>query len=131
MFQVTHGNTVNSNKELTACFQVDVRDVARSHVDALKNPTAANQRVLLISGLISPQLVVNIIRENFPALRDRVPEGNKDQILPTGVHPTGWDPRVSLDVLAKGSSDGTWEYIDLKKSVIDAANSMLSTGSLR
>lgn len=130
MFQGTRGNLLKSSKELTALFQVDVRDVARSHVDALKNPAAANQRILLISGLISPQLVVNIIRQNFPSLKDRVPEGNQGQILPSGVHPTGWDTRVSLDILAKGSRDGTWEYIDLKKSVIDAVNSMLSTGIL-
>ncbi|GLA08381.1 hypothetical protein AnigIFM60653_009912 [Aspergillus niger] len=85
---------------------VDVRDVARSHVDALKYPAAANQRVLLIAGLISPQLVVNTIRQNFPSLEDRVPEGNPSQVLPSDVHPTGWDTRISLDILAKGSRDG-------------------------
>ncbi|GKZ34822.1 hypothetical protein AbraIFM66950_005178 [Aspergillus brasiliensis] len=109
---------------------VDVRDVARSHVDALKNPAAANQRVLLIAGLITPQLVVNTIRQNFPSLKDRVPEGNPSQVLPSGVHPTGWDTRISLDILAKGSRDGRWEYIELEKSIIDAVNSILSTGIL-
>jgi len=71
--------------------------VAQSHVDALTNKAASNQRILLIAGLISPQLVVNIIREKFPSLRERVPEGNPSQILPENVHPTGWDMRVSLD----------------------------------
>lgn len=106
---------------------MDVRDVAQSHVDALTNPAASNQRVLLISGLISPQLVANIIRENFPSLREKVPEGNPSQILPPGVHPTGWDMRVSLEILAKGTKSGKWDYIDLKTSVVDAVNSMLET----
>merc|ERR1712187_247545 len=107
---------------------VDVRDVARSHVDALTNPAASNQRILRISGLISPQLVANTIRENFPSLRERVPEGHPTQILPPGIHPTGWDMRVSLDILAKGSKDGNWDYLDLKRSVVDAVNSMFETG---
>ena len=102
--------------------------MARSHVDSLTNPAAANQRILLISGLISPQLVVNTIRENFPSLRERVPEGHPTQILPQGVHPTGWDMRISLDILAKGSNDGKWDYFDLKSSVVDAVDSMLETG---
>jgi nucleoside-diphosphate-sugar epimerase len=104
---------------------VDVRDVARSHVDALTNVYAGGQRILLISGLISPQLVVNIIRKNFPALRSRVPEGTPSQILPPGVHPTGWDMRLSLDILSKGTKEGNWEYIDLDTSVTDAVRSMI------
>ncbi|KAJ5654441.1 NAD dependent epimerase/dehydratase [Penicillium lividum] len=104
---------------------VDVRDVARSHVDALKNPSAAGQRILLISGLISPQLVANIIRKNFPALTDKVPKGDPSQILPPGVHPTGWDMRASLRILADGTREGKWEYIDLETSVVDTVDSMI------
>lgn len=99
--------------------------MARSHVDALENPSAASQRILLISGLISPQLVANIIRKNFPALADRVPKGNPSQILPPGVHPTGWDMRVSLGILADGTKEGKWEYIGLEKSVSDTVESMI------
>lgn len=105
--------------------QVDVRDVAQSHVDALTNPAAGSHRILLISGLITPQLVVNIIRKHFPALRDRVPEGNPSQILPEGVHPTGWDMRVSHEILSKGKKDGPWKYIDLEQSVTDTVQSMI------
>ncbi|KAI9934613.1 hypothetical protein ASPWEDRAFT_71380 [Aspergillus wentii DTO 134E9] len=109
---------------------VDVRDVAQSHVDALTNPAAAGHRILLISDLITPQLIANIIRENFPALRDRVPEGNPSQILPPGIHPTGWDMRVSLDILAKGTKQGKWKYIDLRTSVTDAVSSMIEKNVL-
>lgn len=101
--------------------------MAQSHVDALTNPAAANQRVLLISGLISPQLVANTIRENFPSLKDRVPEGNPSQLLPPGIHPTGWDMKLSLEILSKGRKGGKWEYIDLKSSVVDAVQSMIDS----
>lgn len=74
--------------------------------------------------------MVNIIREYFPSLKDRVPEGNPAQALPSGVYPTGWDMRISQEILANGSPDGKWEYIDLKRSVVDAVNSILSTGIL-
>ncbi|KAL6901183.1 hypothetical protein GGI43DRAFT_404219 [Trichoderma evansii] len=104
---------------------VDVRDVARSHVDALTNNDARSQRILLISGEISPQRVANIIRENFPALQDKVPKGDPLQLFPPGVHPTGWDMRISLEILSKGAKEGSWEYIDLETSVIDAVNSMI------
>ncbi|CAG8080115.1 unnamed protein product [Penicillium salamii] len=107
---------------------VDVRDVARSHVDALTNKAASNQRILLIAGLISPQLVVNAIRKHFPDLRMRVPEGIPSQILPPGVHPTGWDMRLSVDILAKGAEEGKWEYRDLEDSVVGAVQTMLEHG---
>lgn len=107
---------------------MDVRDVARSHVDSLTNPDAGGERILLISGMISPQLVVNIIRRNFPALRrDKVPEGTPSQILPPGLHPTGWDMRRSLEILSKGSAEGNWQYIDLETSVSDTVRSMMET----
>ncbi|XHF98061.1 hypothetical protein AWENTII_001631 [Aspergillus wentii] len=103
---------------------VDVRDVARSHVDALTNPAAGGQRILLTNSLVTPQLVANITRKNFPDLRDRVAEGNPTQILPDGVHPTRWDARASLDILAKGTKEKEWRYIDLEASVVDTVRSM-------
>ena len=109
--------------------QVDVRDVARAHVDALTNPTAGGSRILLISGLISPQLVVNVIRKHFPALRDRVSIGTPDMALPEGVHPNGWDMRESLKVLNEGCG-GQWEYRDLETSVKDAVQSMIDRNVL-
>lgn len=48
----------------TSC-QVDVRDVAKAHVLALTAPNASNKRILLVSELVTPQLVVNTIRNAF------------------------------------------------------------------
>lgn len=66
-------------------WKVDVRDVSRVHILALDSPATSNQRVQLVHGLITPQLVVNIIRKNFPELKSRVPEGNPSQVVPHGV----------------------------------------------
>ncbi|KAF4962164.1 hypothetical protein FSARC_9738 [Fusarium sarcochroum] len=109
---------------------VDVRDVARAHVDALTNPSASGKRILMISGLITPQLVVNTVRKAFPQLKDKVPEGTPEQILPENNDPTGWDLSRSMKVLSEGSPSGKWEFIDLEKSLVDAVQCMIDVGIL-
>lgn len=54
---------------------VDVRDVARAHRLAYETPAAAGQRFFVASGNYSYQMVCDIIRKNFPALKNRTPEG--------------------------------------------------------
>ena len=93
----------------------------------MTNPAAANQRLLLVNGLITPQLVVNAIRKHFPDLCDRVPEGTPSRVLAPGVHPTGYDDRITREILAKGSG-GEWEYMDLETSVADTVQSLLGHG---
>ncbi|PMD43886.1 NAD dependent epimerase/dehydratase [Hyaloscypha variabilis F] len=99
---------------------VDVRDVALAHVLSLEIPKAANQRIILVSDLITPQLVVNIIRKHFPQLHNRIAEGNPDQILPKGVHPTGWNRSKSFEIFGDG-----WGYVGLEKSLVDTVKSIL------
>ena len=101
--------------------------MARAHVEALTNPAAANQRLLLVNGLVTPQLVVNAIRKHFPDLRERVPEGTPSRTLAPGVHPTRYDENVTRKILAKGS-EGKWEYRDLETSVADTVQSLLDHG---
>jgi hypothetical protein len=98
-----------------------VRDVALAHVIALTKPQASGQRILLVSGLISPQLVVNIIRKHFPELHNRVVKGEPTRILPKGVNPTGWDTSKSTQIL--GGKE--WKYTPLEKSVVDTIKSLL------
>lgn len=94
--------------------QVDVRDVAKAHVLAMTTPGASNKRILLASGLITQQLVANIIRKRLLELRDRVSKGNPDQIYPKGVNPTGWDVSGSHEIFGKECG-----YRDLVESVTD------------
>lgn len=101
-------------------YQVDVRDVALAHILALTSPAASNKRIILVSGLITPQLVINTIRENFPELTSRVMEGEPSQIFPKGVHPTGWNTTRSFEVFGPD-----WGYVGLEKSLIDTIHSIL------
>ena len=99
---------------------MDVRDVAKAHVLAMTAPRASSKRILLVSGLITPQLVANTIRKHFPELRDRVAEGNPAQIYPNGVNPTGWDVSRSHEVFGKD-----WNYRSLEESVVDTVRDLL------
>lgn len=94
--------------------------MALAHILSLEAPKAANQRIMLVSGLITPQLVVNIIRKHFPQLTDRIDEGDPHQILPKGVQPTGWDVSKSFDVLGEG-----WKYRGLEESLVDTVACIL------
>jgi hypothetical protein len=100
--------------------QVDVRDVALAHILSLSNPAASNERILLVSGLITPQLVINIIRKRFLELRDRIMEGHPEQVCPEGVKPTGWDTSKSQDIFGEN-----WHYMDLETSVVDTVDCLL------
>ncbi|KAF2265121.1 hypothetical protein CC78DRAFT_579812 [Lojkania enalia] len=99
---------------------VDVRDVANAHILALTGPSASNRRIILVSGLISPQLVINTIRPHFPELKDRIIEGNSEQLLPSNVDPTGWDTTRSYELFG-----AKWGYIGLEKSIADTVQNIL------
>lgn len=61
---------------------VDVRDTAIAHVEALERPEASARRFLLNGGFLTHADYVAITRENFPSLREQlpnsVPEENVD-----------------------------------------------------
>ncbi|KAL5585591.1 hypothetical protein FOVSG1_014980 [Fusarium oxysporum f. sp. vasinfectum] len=109
---------------------VDVRDVARAHVDSLTNPAVSGKRILMVAGLITPQLVANTVRKAFPQLQSKIPEGNPAQILPPNNEPTGWDTSASIKILSEGTSSGKWEFIGLENSLTDAVQGMLDAGIL-
>jgi hypothetical protein len=87
---------------------------------SLSNPAASNQRILIVAGLITPQLVINIIRKHFPGQKDRITEGNPQQIIPENFKPSGWDTSKSYKIFGKD-----WTYMDLETSVVDTVNCLL------
>ena len=99
---------------------MDVRDVAKAHILAMTSSGASNKRILLVSGVITPQLVANISRERFPELKNRVPEGNRSQVFPKGVAPTGWNVSRSYEIFGK-----EWSYRSLEESVVDTVKDIL------
>jgi nucleoside-diphosphate-sugar epimerase len=51
----------------------DVRDLALAHRLAYEKPNATNQRFLITNGGYSYQVFVDLLREKFPALADKLP----------------------------------------------------------
>ena len=86
----------------------------------MTTPAASNKRILLVSGLITPQLVANTVRKHFPELRDRVAEGNPTKIYPNDVIPTGWDVSRSHNIFGK-----EWRYRSLDESMLDTVRDIL------
>lgn len=102
--------------------QVDVRDVALAHVLALTTPAAANKRITLSAGFISPQLSLREIAGQFPELKDRIAKGaDTDAMFPPDVDPTDFDTNRSQEVFGKG-----FKYRDLKTSVGDTVRDLLA-----
>ncbi|KZP00298.1 NAD dependent epimerase/dehydratase [Calocera viscosa TUFC12733] len=60
---------------------IDVRDLATLHVDALKNPTAKNQRYLLAAGFITHSQATHIAASAFPEQAHRM--AKSDNLPPT------------------------------------------------
>ena len=115
-----HESRIWRHTDYISLDQVDVRDVAQAHIIAMTSSSASQHRILLVSGLLSPQLVANIIREKVPELRSRVIEGDPKQILPKGIKPTGWDTSKSNEILG----GNRWRYIGLEQSVHDTVRSL-------
>lgn len=61
---------------------VDVRDVGEAHARVYETPKAAGQRYFCTAGGYTYQQICDIIRNDFPELRDRVPEGNPGEPYP-------------------------------------------------
>lgn len=66
---------------------VDVRDVAIAHVRALEVPEAGGQRFIICGDEhFSRQIIVDILRKNFPEFHDRIPVGQPGVELHGGIH---------------------------------------------
>lgn len=96
----------------------DVRDVADAHVRALDNPTAGGQRFLVTGGHYSNKKMVDIVRESYPRLSDRLPPDNevKDD-TPEDVY--GYDNKKSREILGL-------TYRSFEECVRDTVESLLS-----
>jgi hypothetical protein len=69
---------------------------------------------------LTPQLVINAIRKNFPELKERIMEGKADKVLPDGVELTGWDTKRSFEVFGE-----KWEYKGLEETVVDLVQQLV------
>lgn len=55
---------------------VDVRDVARLHVDVIASESASNQRILVESDKITNDNIIQTIIDNFPTYKNKLPTPN-------------------------------------------------------
>ena len=104
---------------------VDVRDVALAHVKAMELSEAAGKRFFVTAGYFSNKEIAQIIRENFPDLKNTAvspdagggdyPEGGTKSLF-------GYDNSRVKDVL--GIS-----FRSFKESVIDTVKSMQTVGA--
>jgi nucleoside-diphosphate-sugar epimerase len=98
---------------------VDVRDVALAHVRAIELLEAAGKRFFITAGYMTNKDLIDVIRDEFPELRSRLPE-NAESDLPSGVFK--YDNSRSINVLGL-------KYRTLKESVIDTVKSLHAVGA--
>jgi nucleoside-diphosphate-sugar epimerase len=96
----------------------DVRDVAGAHLKAYQKDEAANQRFLVTGGNYGYQMICDILRERFPEIRDKVPEGKPG----SGV---GADVYKVDNSKAKRVLDIS-RFRSLEECIVDTARSLLA-----
>ncbi|KAK9479866.1 hypothetical protein V1514DRAFT_219422 [Lipomyces japonicus] len=95
---------------------VDVRNVAEAHVNAIDNPKTDNQRYFIVAGQFTFQNIANIVRKQFPEIKDKVPKGD----------PENSEPNNFFNVDNKKSiKDLGIEYISLEKSIVDLTKQLV------
>ncbi|KAL4914696.1 NAD(P)-binding protein [Aspergillus aurantiobrunneus] len=100
---------------------VDVRDVALAHVRAIEVAEAGAQRFFVTAGLYTNKDIVDIIRDAYPELEDRLPPKDAASDLPKDVY--GYDNSKSTQVLGL-------KYHSLKESVVDTVKTLLENANL-
>ncbi|KAI0970723.1 putative NAD dependent epimerase/dehydratase [Xylaria arbuscula] len=104
---------------------VDVRDVAKAHVEAQERPEAGGNRFFVTAGLFSNKEIVPIVRKNFPQLADKLPEDG----VQGGDYPGGSVDNVYKYDNSKATTQLGIDWISLEKSVVDTIGSLLAVGA--
>lgn len=99
---------------------VDVRDVAKAHVAAIKKPKELNgQRLVLINSAWTNELLAVIINKHFPNID--IPKGNieksDEELMKADLK---WDNSKTKKLLG-------YSFIPIEKSVVDAVQQLLDT----
>lgn len=96
---------------------VDVRDVAKAHLVAFEKGFS-NERLFLVSGRYSGQDLLDIVNDNYPSIRGKIPIGKPG----TGKEVAA--SRCKLDNSKTRTLLG-FPLIDLKTSVLDSLNQVI------
>ncbi|KAI1426265.1 putative NAD dependent epimerase/dehydratase [Xylaria sp. FL1777] len=104
---------------------VDVRDVAKAHVEAQERPEAGGNRFFVTAGLFANKEMVPIARKSFPQLADKLPEDG----VQGGDYPGGSVDNVYKYDNSKATTVLGIDWIPLEKSVVDTIGSLLAIGA--
>ena len=99
---------------------VDVRDVAKAHLLAIKNPAAANRRFILCAGNYSYHQYAAPIAAKYTPL---------GWPITTNLQPANPEEKVTIFNNAASKELGI-EYIDFAKTMTDMADAMVALGSV-
>ncbi|KAH8884974.1 ketoreductase [Thozetella sp. PMI_491] len=101
---------------------VDVRDVALAHVMAMELEEAAGKRFLVTAGHFSNEEMLRITYDNFPGLREKLPELNSQSAeSDEGLAAFGYDNSRATKVMGL-------EWTPFKMTVVDTVKSLLGNG---
>jgi nucleoside-diphosphate-sugar epimerase len=98
---------------------VDVRDVAVAHLRAYERAEAGGERFLVSGSPFLNQMICDIIRKNFPQLKERTPKGNEGEgevLVRKEV--------FSVDTM-KARKVLSMEFRELEETIKDAVASLL------
>ncbi|KAL3444017.1 hypothetical protein BJX65DRAFT_320317 [Aspergillus insuetus] len=118
--RIVRGLEKESTPPTVTYLWVDVRDVAQAHVRAIEVPEAGGQRFFVTAGLYANKDIVDIVRDAYPKLEDRLPPKTDARDVPEDVY--GYDNSKSTRVLGI-------KYRSLKESVVDTVKTLLENGA--
>lgn len=98
---------------------VDVRDLALAHVRAIERPEAQGKRFFLVAGQFRNSEMVDIVKKNFPELKDKLPtkyEPNPKE-FPFGVNNSRAKEVLGL------------EFKSFDECITDLVKSLLAAGA--
>lgn len=97
---------------------VDVRDVAEAHVRAFEKPELGGKRLFTTAGYFSNREVLDLVRKNFPELKDKLPaESVKGGELPPK------DKLLTFDNSETTKSTGI-QWTSLEKTITETVKSL-------
>ncbi|CCD24822.1 SDR family oxidoreductase NDAI_0D05090 [Naumovozyma dairenensis CBS 421] len=97
---------------------IDVRDVAKAHLLAFQRPTLIGKRLLLISSRFNAQDILDVMNEDFPSLKGRIPVGKPQSGALHNWKGSFADNSKTKELLG-------FEFMPLKKSIDDTVTQIL------
>ncbi|RCK54745.1 putative NADPH-dependent methylglyoxal reductase GRP2 [Candida viswanathii] len=98
---------------------IDVRDVARAHIVAFEKREIDGKRLILADAPFSTQKVLDIVRDDFPKLAEKLPEGDPAKA-------DEWKNTESEIKNEKTRELLGFEFIDLKTSIDDTVSQIIA-----